>query len=135
LVASITIMITQWYMADPLISGLIGLMILPRTWALVSECTNILMEGAPGHVDLGQLRLSMLKVKGVVDVHDIHVWTITSGLDAMSAHVTIADKSPADEVLSEITRIAQDDFGLHHTTIQVEQVECKGQQTNGSCGS
>ena len=117
LFASITIMITKWYVADPLISCGIGLMILPRTWALVSECTNILMEGAPGHIDLGKLRQSMLQVKGVVDVHDIHVWTITSGLDAMSAHVTISGDCLADVVLSQITRITQDDFWPHPSPI------------------
>lgn len=134
ILAAVIMLVTKWYMADPLISGLIGLMILPRTWGLLSECTNILMEGAPGHVDLEALRSAMLKVPGVVDVHDIHVWTITSGLDAMSGHVTIDKDSPPDAVLSHITDIAQDEFGLHHTTIQVEQIECKG-QSNGACST
>jgi cobalt-zinc-cadmium efflux system protein len=127
-------LVSKWYLADPLISGLIGLMILPRTWGLLTECTNILMEGAPGHIDIEKLRIEMLKVTGVVDVHDIHVWTITSGLDAMSGHVTIDKDSPADAVLSKITDIAQAEFGLHHTTIQVEQIECKG-QSNGACST
>jgi len=134
ILASCIMLVTHWYMADPLISGAIGLMILPRTWAVLSECTNILMEGAPGHVDLSRLRLSMLRVPGVVDVHDIHVWTITSGLDAMSGHVTISKDSPADDVLSEITRIAQVEFGINHTTVQVEQVECK-RTGNDVCGT
>ncbi len=134
LIAAVVMLATKWYMIDPIVSGAIGLMILPRTWSLLAECTNILMEGAPGHVDLADLRTSMLAVPGVVDVHDIHVWTITSGLDAMSGHVTIDKDSPADHVLSEITLIAQDKFGLHHTTVQVEQVECKG-QTSGACGT
>lgn len=133
IVAGVVVMCTKWYAADSLISTLIGLGILPRTWSLLSECTNILMEGAPGHVDIGKLREAMLQVKGVLDVHDIHVWTITSGLDAMSGHVTINGQSPSESVLSEITRVVQDDFGLRHTTIQVE-VECQG-QTDESCGS
>jgi cobalt-zinc-cadmium efflux system protein len=132
--AAAIMLVTKWYLADPIISGLIGLMILPRTWGLLSECTNILMEGAPGHIDIEKLREEMLAVPGVVDVHDIHVWTITSGLDAMSGHVTIDLESVPDVVLSKITEIAQDDFGIHHTTIQVEQVECKG-QSNGTCSS
>lgn len=125
IVSAAVIMFTGWYMADPLVSGLIGLMILPRTWGLITECTNILMEGAPGHIDISKLRQAMLKVPGVVDVHDIHVWTITSGMDAMSGHVTIDAASIPDQVLSRITTIAQHEFELHHTTIQVEQLECK----------
>lgn len=135
IVASLIMLTTGWYLADPIISGAIGLMILPRTWGVLSECTNILMEGAPGHVDLGALREAMLKVKGVIEVHDIHVWTITSGLDAMSGHVTIDEESAPDMVLLEITRIAEDQFGLHHTTVQVEQAECKRSRPNGTCGS
>lgn len=130
IVAAIVMMFTKWYQADPLISGLIGLMILPRTWGLLSECTNILMEGAPGHIDLAKLRAAMLRVPGVVDVHDIHVWTITSGLDAMSGHVAIAENGQPDQILAHITKIAQDDFALHHTTIQVELAEC---HSNGTC--
>lgn len=126
ILSSAIIMTTKWYVADPIISGLIGLWILPRTWLLLSECINILMEGTPGHVDLGALRKSMLAVEGVLDVHDIHVWTITSGLDAMSGHVTIDNRAPAEEVLTKVTKILNDDFELHHTTIQVEQIECKG---------
>jgi len=134
LVAAVVVLLSKWYLVDPIVSGAIGLMILPRTWSLLAECTHILMEGAPGHVDLAGLRAAMLAVPGVVDIHDIHVWTITSGLDAMSGHVTIDKDSPADTVLSEITTIAQEKFGLRHTTVQVEQVECKG-QTSGTCGS
>jgi len=125
IVSSIIILTTKWYYADPLISGLIGLAILPRTGLLLSECINILMEGTPGHIDLAGLRQALLAVPGVMDVHDIHVWTITSGLDAMSGHVTIDTDAPSETVLTEVTRILNDDFSLHHTTIQVEQVECK----------
>jgi cobalt-zinc-cadmium efflux system protein len=124
--SSCIILATRWYLADPIVSAVIGLAILPRTWILLSECVNILMEGAPGHVDLSKLRKTMLGVPGVIDVHDIHVWTITSGLDAMSGHVTIDKNAPAETVLTEVTRIMNDDFGLHHTTVQVEQIECKG---------
>jgi cobalt-zinc-cadmium efflux system protein len=93
---------------------------------LLSECINILMEGAPGHVNITDLRKSLLAVSGVIDVHDLHVWTITSGHDAMSGHVTIDNRAPAEDVLTTVTKILNDDFHLHHTTIQVEQIECKG---------
>jgi len=126
ILSSTIILLTKWYIADPIISGLIGLWILPRTWLLLSECINILMEGAPGHVNISDLRKSLLAVDGVIDVHDIHVWTITSGLDAMSGHVTIDNRAPSEDVLTAVTKILNDDFHLHHTTIQVEQIECKG---------
>lgn len=129
ILAGVIMLFTKWYMADPIISAVIGILILPRTWHLLSDCVNILMEGTPGHVDLGSLRRSMLNVAGVLDVHDIHVWTITSGLDAMSSHVTINKDSDTDSVLSEVTHIVQEVFGIHHTTIQLEQTECKGPST------
>jgi cobalt-zinc-cadmium efflux system protein len=123
--SSVIIYFTHWYAADPIVSGIIGLLILPRTWLLLSECTNILMEGAPGHIDLASLRKSMLAVEGVIEVHDIHVWTITSGLDSMSAHVRIDPKVQAESVLDAVTRVVQDQYQLHHTTIQVEQAACE----------
>ncbi len=133
IVSSLIIIFTKWYAADPIISGLIGLAILPRTWLLLSECVNILMEGTPGRIDLSSLRKSITAVEGVLDVHDVHVWTITSGLDAMSGHILIDNRAPAEEVLTRVTKILNDDFDLHHTTIQVEQLECKG--TGESCSA
>ncbi len=123
--AAIIIMIWHFYLADPVVSMLIGVMILPRTWRLLSECTNILMEGTPEHIDLDNLHGAICQVEGVLDVHDIHVWTITSGLDAMSGHLCIDRNSPPEKVLAEVTRIAQEEFGLHHTTIQVELADHK----------
>jgi cobalt-zinc-cadmium efflux system protein len=124
IISSLLIIFFHLYFVDALISGLIALAILPRTWGLLKECMNILMEGTPGHIDLDSLRTAMLGVAGVVDVHDIHVWTITSGLDAMSAHVTIDEAAPANDVLNNLTVVVNDDFSIHHSTIQVEAVRC-----------
>jgi cobalt-zinc-cadmium efflux system protein len=128
--SSLAIIFFKWNYADPLISGLIAIAILPRTWALLKECTNILMEGTPGHINLSSLRESLLSITGVVDVHDIHVWTITSGRDAMSGHVTISETGDAETVLADVTRIVNDQFGLSHSTIQVEQMKCAASQTD-----
>lgn len=133
IVSSLVIIFTRWYLADPIISGLIGLAILPRTWLLLSECINILMEGTPGHIDLSSLREAITAVPGVQGIHDMHVWTITSGLDAMSGHIIIDSTAPAEEVLTNVTKILNEDFDLHHTTIQVEQLACKG--TGESCSA
>ncbi len=133
IVSCLIIIFTKWYAADPVISGLIGLAILPRTWLLLSECVNILMEGTPGRIDLSSLRTAITAVPGVQGVHDVHVWTITSGLDAMSGHILIDASAPAEEVLTSVTKILNEDFDLHHTTIQVEQLVCKG--TSESCSA
>ncbi len=120
LIASLVIMFTSWWYADPIASILIAMIILHRTWKLLSECTNILMEGTPAHIDLAKLHTALANVNGVIEVHDIHVWTITSGLESMSGHVIIAKSLEASSVLKELTRIAQEEFGIRHTTIQVE---------------
>jgi cobalt-zinc-cadmium efflux system protein len=122
-IAALVITFTHWYIADPLISVMIGVLILPRTWMLLAESTNILMEGTPSHIDVEALHGKLLGVSGVLDVHDIHVWTITSGLDAMSGHVCVARGEAPERVLSDVTRIAQHDFQIQHTTIQVEIVD------------
>lgn len=125
IISSIIIMTTHWYAADAVISAVIGVAILPRTWLLLTECINILMEGTPGHINLAELRQSIISIDGVVDVHDIHVWTITSGLDSMSGHVTIDPAVAPDAVLAAVTDLLNDKYGLNHTTIQVDQGNCK----------
>jgi cobalt-zinc-cadmium efflux system protein len=123
IISSLLIMFWHFYFVDAMISALIAVAILPRTWGLLKECLNILMEGTPSHMDLAALRAAMIAIEGVVDIHDIHVWTITSGLDAMSGHVMIDDRFPAVDILAALTKVVKNDFGIDHTTIQVEQVE------------
>jgi len=123
IISSVIIYFSHWYAADPIVSLFIAVFILPRTWLLLKECTNILMEGTPQHVDLVSLRNAMLAVPGVSEVHDIHVWTITSGLDAMSGHVRIVNDVSSEQVLADVTKVCND-FKLRHTTIQIEQVVC-----------
>lgn len=123
LIAALVIMFTGWQIADPLVSAAIAVLIVPRTWLLLAEATNVLMEGTPGHIDADKLRETLLAVEGVVDVHDIHVWTITSGLEAMSGHVKIRAGASAKATLAEVTRIARLDFGIQHSTVQIEQEE------------
>jgi cobalt-zinc-cadmium efflux system protein len=87
---------------------------------LLAEATNILMEGTPAHIDVDKLRDALMSVPGATGVHDIHVWTITSGFVAMSAHVQVSAGDLSEAVLSAVTRLARDDFGIQHTTIQIE---------------
>ena len=119
--ASIVMIYSKWYTIDLIVSGLIGLLIVPRTWLLLSECTHVLMEGSPVHINLADLRNAILQTAGVVDVHDIHIWTITSGLDAMSGHVKIDIKFETDAVLERLKNLIENDFGIAHSTIQIER--------------
>ena len=133
--ASIIMLTTGWYRADPLISAGIGLFILPRTWKLLSEAVHVLMEGTPAGCDLRALEAAMRKAKGVLDVSDLHVWSITSGVNAMSAHVRVRDLSEGDRVLRDLRSALQDGFGIGHSTIELETeshgAECSQMRLGG----
>lgn len=119
-----------WRLADPVASALIGLLILYSSWSLLRETLAVLMEEAPGHIDVDRVRDAILDVQDVREVHDLHVWTITSGRESLSAHVVTADRRSPREVLADIRRALHDRFGIHHVTIQVEPEEaaeeCEG---------
>lgn len=120
ILAALVVMLTGWTIADPIIGAAIGLFIVPRTWILLKGALRILLEGAPAHVDTGLLRQRLIEVPGVVDVHDLHVWTLTSGLDAMSGHLVVGDMARAGAVLAAAREAMQEDFGITHATIQIE---------------
>ncbi len=125
IIAGIIMLTTGWYYADPLFSALIGLYILPRTWKLLKQAVDILLEGTPVHIDLEALKQMMLKMDDVVDVHDLHVWTITSGLVALTAHVVLAETCEASTstgVLEQITTRLKEQYHIEHTTLQIEHV-------------
>lgn len=111
---------TQWYYADPLFSAGIGLFILPRTWTLLREAAGVLLEGTPSDVNVVSLRAGIAAVPGVTAVHDLHVWSLTSGLNAMSAHAVLAPGAAYDEVLRAVQARITTEFKISHATIQVE---------------
>jgi cobalt-zinc-cadmium efflux system protein len=124
LAAGVIMLTTSWYYADPLFSVFIGVFILPRTWRLLTQAVNVLLEGAPPHVDVEAVRQALLGVEGVTDVHDLHIWTITSGLHALSAHVVLKDEATSEDaqrVLERIHALLKERFDIDHTTIQIEQ--------------
>lgn len=125
LVAALIIKFTGWFWVDAVVSAAIGLMILPRTWQLLSESVNVLMEGTPSRIDLGQLKEELKSVAGVVDVHDLHVWTITSGLDSLSAHIRVDNSVSSTAVLEAIHELLEHKFSIQHSTVQLESVDCK----------
>ena len=128
IVASVIMLTTGWYYADPLISAGIGLFILPRTWILLREAVGVLLEGTPAGVNLTAIRESIGRLPGVREMHDLHVWSLTSGVNAMSAHVVIVDDSMHNEVLNALHDILTRDFNIAHVTVQIERVgwrECE----------
>ena len=120
IVAALVVMFTGWRLADPIIGAAIGLFIVPRTWSLLRQAVHILMEGTPPEIDVALLEAAIREVPGVRAVHDLHVWTLTSGLDALACHVVIDDMAQARATLVAVNGIVATRFGLTHTTIQVE---------------
>ena len=118
--AAIVILVTGWTLADALASAAIGLMILPRTYALLKQAVNVLLEGVPAHLDLAEIEEALRGAAGVKRVHDLHVWTLTSGREAMSAHVEVERGTPPARVLDDLHLILHARFGIDHTTIQIE---------------
>ena len=124
IIAALVIMFTGWMMVDQLASILIAVLIVPRAYSLLRDVVNVLLEAAPKDVDLDAARAHMLAVPGVVEVHDVHAWTITSGVPAFSAHVTITDSSWTERgyhaVLDELKACLMTHFELQHSTLQLE---------------
>jgi cobalt-zinc-cadmium efflux system protein len=103
------------------------LLILPRTWRLLSEALHILLEGTPPEVDLGLLARRIREIPGVAGVHDLHVWAITSGLNSMSAHVLVHDTMDGPRVLKAVCEAMKADFEIDHVTVQIEDAaHCDG---------
>ncbi len=118
--AAIILLTTGWAYADPIIGVGIGLFILPRTWKLTRQALRILLEVAPPHIDMDELRTEVLAVDGVVEVHDLHVWTITSGMESASGHVVIAADRDYQKVLDSVLTMLRERYHIEHATIQCE---------------
>ena len=117
---ALILIFTELYIMDPIISIGLSLFILPRTWSLMKRVVNILMEGVPSNISYEEVKKSILEVKGVTGVFDLHLWTITSGFDAMTAHVVISDISKSQSILKEIISILEKKYNITHNTIQIE---------------
>src|SRR3990172_3982560 len=119
IIAGVLMSIYGWYMADPLFSMVIALLIIWSSWALIRESTNVLLEGPPAHINLAAVEDLILQTAGVDDVHDLHVWTITSGREALSAHVIHSHEISPSELLRELRGKLHDQFFVYHLTIQM----------------
>ena len=123
-VAAVVIMTTGFLRADPLVSLAIAVLILPRSFALLRDAVNVLLETTPAHLDLDDVRDHLRRVPGVVDVHDLHAWTITSGMPVLSAHITVTDACLAQRgvgsLLDEFSGCVASHFAVEHVTFQIE---------------
>lgn len=130
IVAGGIMLTTKWYYADPLLSAGIGLFILPRTWALLKESVNVLLEGTPADVSLEDMRQGLLQVPGVAAVHDLHAWVLTSGVNAFSAHVVLTEEARHEDVLARTQDYVTTKHPIQHATIQVERGDFATHETH-----
>ena len=120
LISGALIYFTGWEHADPVVSFAIGALVLYSSWGLVRDGVDILMESVPEHIDLDQLREDLLAVQGTEEVHDLHVWCLTTREFALSAHCVVTGAADHDRVLSEMSELLQSKFNIHHMTVQLE---------------
>jgi cobalt-zinc-cadmium efflux system protein len=112
-----------WYWADPVCSIFISVVIIVSAWRLIMESVNVLLEGTPKHIDLAAVEKAILGTEGVAGIHDLHVWTISSGIDALSAHITHGDSIAHSDLLVAVRERLHADFGIDHLTIQMETLD------------
>lgn len=122
IVAALIILATGWTQADAIISALIGLFVVPRAWALLRSVIDVLLESTPRHLSISQIEAAMRAQPGVESVHDLHLWSITSGFDAMSGHVR-SNGRRSEDVLHDLRTMLRDRFGIDHVTLQVEAAD------------
>ncbi|MFF1677744.1 cation diffusion facilitator family transporter [Streptomyces sp. NPDC058256] len=124
LIAAVVILTSGWQAADPIASIVISLMIVPRTWKLLQETLNVLLEAAPKGVDMAEVRAHILALPGVEDIHDLHAWTITSGMPVLSVHVVVSsdvlNAIGHEKMLHELQVCLGDHFDVEHCTFQLE---------------
>ncbi|MET7889680.1 cation diffusion facilitator family transporter [Streptomyces mirabilis] len=124
IISAAVIMTTGWQAADPIASILISIMIVPRTWKLLHETLDVLLEAAPKNVDMAEVRAHILALSGVEDVHDLHAWTITSGMPVLSAHVVVSSEVlnaiGHEKMLHELQGCLGHHFDVEHCTFQLE---------------
>ena len=138
IVAGVLIITRGWLWADPLCSILISVIIIFGAWRLIKESVNVLLEGTPAHIDLAAVERTIMETSGVGGVHDLHVWTISSGIEALSAHISHDHAITHSEVLANVRERLHERFGLDHLTIQMETMDLEAEalyvcETGSNC--
>mgnify|MGYP000005729839 CR=1 FL=1 len=123
IVAAVVISLTGWTPIDPIASVVLAGLILPRTWVLLREAVDILLQATPRGVKLEEVRQHILRARGVVDIHDLHAWTLTSGQNVVSLHAVMEPDADPAAVLDELCACLTDDFDMEHSTIQLETID------------
>lgn len=123
ILAAIIIFTTGWAYADPIIGVAIGLFILPRTFLLTRQAVRILVEAAPPHINVAEVEQKLAAVPGVAAVHDLHIWTITSGMESASGHIVVAEGADYPAVLEQVQELLREDYHVEHSTIQCEPAQ------------
>jgi cobalt-zinc-cadmium efflux system protein len=126
IIAGVIISFTGWYVVDPILAVVIGIIILWGAVRIVRESVDILLESVPGHIKIEEVITAVKTVSGVEDLHDVHVWTLTSGIYALSAHLSITDRtvSQSCDILTKVNEVLAKDFNITHTTLQLECESC-----------
>ncbi len=130
LAAGLIMLTTNFYLADPIISIGLALFMIPRTWSIIKKAIHILMQGSPYNISHEEVKEAILKVRGVTGLFELHIWTITSGMHALSAHVVIFDSSKSQAILQDINAILEKRFKITHATIQIEKYHSESNSFN-----
>lgn len=120
IIAGIVMMAFGWYIADPIISILVSILILKSAWRIIQNTVHILMEGAPAAINPEEVKKSLLSIPGVTGIHDLHIWTITSNFDSLSCHLVAEDEANSYEILKQAIDLLDSRFHIEHSTIQIE---------------
>lgn len=121
IIAGLLMLMFEWYIADPFISVVVAILILKSAWGVLTHSIHILMEGTPITIDQKEVKATLEEIEGVIDVHDLHIWTITSGIDSLTCHILIKDDHDSQEILQQSIDKIRDKFKIEHTTIQIEK--------------
>mgnify|MGYP001073630433 FL=1 len=128
IIGAIIIKLTGLQWIDSIIAIMIALWVLPRTWILLKESINILLEGVPEGIDLNKIKMTLLKMKGVLDIHELHIWAIASGKICLTAHFVIDEKIECESTMLLMRELLAKDFNILHTTLQHERKKCLSQE-------
>ncbi len=120
IVAGVIILATGWWLADPIVSFLVALLVVASSWRLLRESVDVLLEAVPAHIDLDEVRAAIEEVPGIEQVHDLHVWTLNSGFLAMSGHAVVQNPADAPRILDQVHERLRERFAIDHATIQLE---------------
>jgi len=127
-IAGIVIAFTSWFIADPIVSIIFALLVLWSSWSIFTESIQMLLEGIPAGLELAKVEQTITNVDGVINVHDLHVWTVSLGLIACSCHIVVEEQNvgSAQRIQAEVAHELEHDFNISHTTIQIEVEDCGG---------